>query len=198
MSVPVLPSTANTLDRVEERELVERAKHDAIAFGELYRRHRDAINRFALSRLRNRADAEDVTSEVFLRALRAIARYEERGIPFRSWLLRIAACAVVDHLRRQQPVEDIDQQRTLTAAATSLEDQVAGRDQVRRIGRAALQLPVRQREALALRLGHDLAVDEVARRMDRSPGAVKLLLHRAVRGVRAALPDEAAALELAS
>jgi RNA polymerase sigma-70 factor (ECF subfamily) len=197
VSVPVLPSTPDALDHLEERDLVERAKREPAAFGELYRRHQLAVYRFAYSRLRNQADAEDVTSEVFMRALVAIGRYQDRGYVFTSWLLQIAANVVVDQHRARRPIEDIDEHREL-AAEGSLEDLVAAGDQVRRIGLAARELPVRQREAFALRLGHDLKVDDVALRMGKSTGAVKLLVHRAVRGVRAAMPAEAAALELAS
>jgi RNA polymerase sigma-70 factor (ECF subfamily) len=197
VSVPVLPSTPDALDHLDERELVERAKREPAAFGELYRRHKLAVYRFAYSRLRNQADAEDVTSEVFMRALVAIRRYQDRGYAFTNWLFQIAANVVVDQHRARRPIEDIDEHPEL-AAEGSLEDLVAAGDQVRRIGLAARQLPVRQREAFALRLGHDLAVDDVALRMGKSTGAVKLLVHRAVRGVRAAMPAEAAALELAS
>jgi RNA polymerase sigma-70 factor (ECF subfamily) len=197
LSVPVLTSTPDALDRLEERELVERAKREPEAFGELYRRHQLDVYRFAYSRLRNEADAEDVTSEVFMRALVAIGRYQDRGYAFTSWLLQIAANVVVDQHRARRPIEDIDEHPEL-AAEGSLEDLVAAGDQVRRIGRAARELPVRQREAFALRLGHDLKVDDVALRMGKSPGAVKLLVHRAVRGVRAAMPADPAALELAS
>jgi RNA polymerase sigma-70 factor, ECF subfamily len=197
LSVPVRHSTSDALDRIEERDLVERAKREPAAFGELYRRHQLAVYRFACSRLGNEADAEDVTSDVFVKALLAIDRYEDRGFPFGSWLYRIAANAIADQHRARRPIEDIDEHPEL-AAEGSLEDLVAAGDQVRRIGRAARELPVRQREAFALRLGHDLKVDDVALRMGTSRGAAKLLLHRAVRGVRAAMPAEAAALELAS
>jgi len=197
LSVPVLPSTPDALDHLEERDLVERAKREPAAFGELYRRHQLDVYRLAYSRLGNQADAEDVTSEVFMRALVAIGRYQDRGYTFTSWLFRIAANLVVDRHRQSRPIEDIDEHQEL-AAEGSLEDLVAAGDRVRRIVQAAQQLPARQREALSLRFGGDLKVDDVALRMGTSPGAVKLLVHRAVRGVRAAMPAEAAALELAS
>jgi RNA polymerase sigma-70 factor, ECF subfamily len=193
----VSTSVGDALEHLEEPLLVERAKHDRSAFGELYRRHHGPVFRFAYSRLRNEADAEDVTADVFLRALRSIGRYQDRGIPFHNWLFQIAANAVVDHVRGLRPVEDLDEHPEL-AAPGSLEQLVAERDQVRRIGQAARELPARQRQAFALRLGHDMKADVVARRMGRSQGAVKLLVHRAVRGVRAALPAEDVALELAS
>lgn len=196
MSVPV-SSVVDPRDLLEERELVERAQRDPEAFGRLYERYRVRVYKFACARLRHPNDAEDVTSEVFLRALRAIGRYRYTGVPFRTWLFQIAANVIVDQLRRRRPVEDIDEHLEL-AAADNVEDLVARRDLVRRIRLAARPLPASQRTALALRFGHDLAVGEIADRMGRSEGAVKLLLHRAQRVVRAAIPAEAGDLELAS
>jgi RNA polymerase sigma-70 factor (ECF subfamily) len=186
LSVPVLPSTPDALDHLEERDLVERAKRDSEAFAELYRRHHRSVHRYAVSRLRNQADAEDATSDVFVKALLAIGRYEERGIPFRMWLFQIAVHRVADHWRARRPTEDLGECEGL-AAAGSLEDLVAERDQVRRVVQAAQQLPARQREVLSLRFGGDLKVNDVARRMHKTPGAVKLLQNRAVTGVRRAL-----------
>jgi DNA-directed RNA polymerase specialized sigma24 family protein len=70
-------------------------------------------------------------------------------------------------------------------------------DRLRRIGLAAQRLPARQRTVLALRFGHDLTHNAIARRMGRSPGAVELRQYRAVAGARAAVLAHANALELA-
>lgn len=133
-----------------------------------------------------------------MRAWQAIDRYQSDGAPFGAWLHRIASNAIVDQRRRRRaPVEDIDQHRNL-AAAGSVEDLVAGRDWMRRIGLAAQRLPARQGTVLALRFTHDMTLDAIARRMGRTRGAVKLLQYRAIAGVRAAVRAEANALELAS
>jgi RNA polymerase sigma-70 factor (ECF subfamily) len=185
--------------QIEERDLVERARHaDADAFGKLYERHRVRVHRFARSRLRNPHDAEDLTAEVFVRAWQAIGRYQPNDTPFGAWLHRIASNAIVDqHRRRRRLVEDIDQHHDL-AAPGSVEDLVAERDRLRRIRRAAGDLPAWQRTVLTLRFGHDLTYTAIARRTGRSQGAVKLLQHRAIARVRAALRAESEALELAS
>ena len=186
------------VDPLEERDLVERAKQDPEAFGRLYERHRIHVYRFACSRLRNPYDAEDVTAEVFMRAWQAIERYQSNGTPFAAWLNRITANAIVDQQRRRRwLVDDIDQHQDLVAAG-SVEDLVVERDRMRRIGLAAAQLPARQRSVLALRFSHDLTHNAIARRMGRSQGAVRLLHHRAITGLRAAVRAAADALELAS
>jgi RNA polymerase sigma-70 factor, ECF subfamily len=184
------------LDLLEERDLVERAKQDPRAFGWLYERYRVRVYRFACARLRNSHDAEDLTAEVFMRAWRAIGRYQPTGAPFATWLYRIASNAMVDQQRKRLGlVEDIDEHRDL-AAAGSVEDLVVERDRLRRIGLAAQRLPLRQRTVLALRFGHDLTHNAIARRMGWSRGAVKILQYRAVAGVRAVVHADANALEL--
>src|SRR5439155_24805163 len=91
-----------------EQALVERAKRDPSAFGELYDRHFLQIYRFVYSRVRDQATAEDVTSEVFMKALRSIGRYQDTGRPFSAWLYQIAVNAVADSFRALRPSEDID------------------------------------------------------------------------------------------
>jgi RNA polymerase sigma-70 factor (ECF subfamily) len=195
---PLGPPVVDPVDLLEEGDLVERAKRDAEAFGRLYERHRVRVYQFACSRLRNSHDAEDMTAEVFMRAWQAIGRYQSTGAPFTAWLYRTASNAIVDQQRKRRGVvEDIDQHRNL-AAAGSVEDVVAERDRVRRIGLVAQRLPARQRTVFALSFSHDLTHNAIARRMGRSRGAVKLLQYRAVAGVRAGVRAEAGAVELAS
>src|SRR5258705_2919516 len=75
---------------LDENSLVEHAKVDAAAFGELYQRYVARIYNYASYRTRNHHDAEDVTARVFQRALQHIPSYIDRGIPFSAWLYRIA------------------------------------------------------------------------------------------------------------
>src|SRR3989304_7964350 len=87
----------------EERELVERAiQRDREAFGELYDRHVVRFYRHIYYMVGNAAEAEDLTAQAFLRAWEAIPRYEVRGAPFVSWLLRIAHNLGVSHLRSRR------------------------------------------------------------------------------------------------
>ena len=86
--------------------LVQAAKAgDAAAFGELYERYRDAIYRFCLARTGTSHDAEDLTSDVFVKALNSIDRYQDRGLPFAAFLYRIARNAAIDRSRTlKQPL----------------------------------------------------------------------------------------------
>jgi DNA-directed RNA polymerase specialized sigma24 family protein len=87
-------------DDAEERLLVEAAKADPAKFGDLYEIHFERVYAFVAQRVRDRDTAEDLTSDVFHKALASLRNYESRGIPFVAWLLRIAANAVADQYKR--------------------------------------------------------------------------------------------------
>ena len=168
----------------DEIDLVERAKKDPNAFGELYDRHFHQIYRFVYSRVREQATAEDVTSEVFIKALRGIGRYQDTGRPFSAWLYQIAVNAVNDRYRATRPVEDIDEQIGLASGGPALEELALQHEEIRRIWASVEKLPASQRTAMVLKFQEDMKIDDIAAVMGRSPGAVKLLLHRGVGKVR--------------
>ena len=111
-----------------EEELVHRAqRHDAGAFGQLYEEHFDRIYRYIVLRVRNEADAEDLTQQVFLKALEHIGSYHYRGMPFASWLFRIAHNQVVDHWKKKsrEKVKLLTQDEMAEAGALSDDDPAA-------------------------------------------------------------------------
>ena len=171
-----------------ERELVDRAQRDPDAFGALYDRYFAQIYRFAYSRVRDQSLAEDVTSEVFFKALKNIKRYTYAGHPFSSWLYQIALNAVADHYRGQHGEVELEDASPLPDGAPPVLDEVVRRDRSRRIWAAIDQLPRQQRAAMVLKFGEDRKIDEIARIMGKSSGAVKLLLHRGVERLRRELP----------
>ena len=95
------------LQRDDERDLVERAKRDPRQFGALYDRHFQQIYRFVYSRVREQTAAEDVTSEIFIKALKAMPRYQDTGRPFAAWLYQIAVNAIADRYRTLRPSDRI-------------------------------------------------------------------------------------------
>ena len=170
--------------RDDERDLVERAKYDPGAFGELYDRHFMQIYKFVYSRVRDQSVAEDVTSDVFMKALRSIGRYQDTGRPISAWLYQIAMNAVADRYRSSRLLEDIDEQRDLAAAGPGLEQVAAQRDELRRIWAVVETLPKQQRVAMVLKFQEDMKIEDIAGVMGKSSGAVKLLIHRGVMKVR--------------
>src|SRR5437870_10155068 len=119
-------------DRFEERELVERAKLDPDAFGALYDRYFPQIYRFAYSRVRDQSLAEDVTSEVFFKALRNIKRYTYSGHAFSSWLYQITLKAAAVHYSGQHGEVELESGASLTSGASSVADEGECRDRTGR------------------------------------------------------------------
>ena len=165
----------------EERLLVEAAQRDPSRFAELYERHFERIYAYVAHRLRDRDAAEDLTAEVFHRALAGLPRYEWRGAPFGAWLIRIAANAVADRVKRAS--------RELTTEA--LPDRAADPDvDLADVERAALLfrlvdgLPADQRRVIVERYVEERSIREIAARLERSEGAVKQLQLRALQTLR--------------
>ena len=164
------------------RLAVERAKAgDREAIRYLYVRYADNIYSYVASLLRNHHEAEDVTQQVFAKLPDSLQRYEDRGAPFLSWLVRLARNAAIDQLRTRRAVPVAEPIITETA------DDGATRDR-REILRAALAgLPEDQREIIVLRHVGGLAPAEIAARLGRSESAVNGLHHRGRRALRAEL-----------
>ncbi|TME45529.1 MAG: sigma-70 family RNA polymerase sigma factor [Chloroflexi bacterium] len=184
-----------TLPRAYEDQLVERAKQDADAFGELYDHYFGQIYRFVCSRLHDQDSAEDVTSEVFFKALRAIGRYKPSGHPFSAWLYQISVNAINDHYRSRRPVSSLDAAIAVADPQRPVAERVVDSAEAARVWAAIDELPAQQRTAMTLKLGEDLKLAQIGRIMGKSEGAVKLLIHRGMIGVRQRLNVTAAVHE---
>jgi RNA polymerase sigma-70 factor (ECF subfamily) len=151
------------------------------------------VYRYVYARLRDREAAEDVTSEVFFKALRGIDGYRHKGRPFSAWLYQIAANAVIDHVRARRPTVGLEEATEPPDARTSVDDAVMARLDLGRVWAAMDKLTAPQQQAIALKLAADLSVADIAACMGRSEGAVKLLVHRGLGAVRAELAGPGAA-----
>jgi len=160
-----------------EAELIAAAQHDPAAFSVLYEEHFDPVYAFVARRVSSRAEAEDVTSVVFQKALAALPRYEWRGIPFVAWLLRIARNEVARQQRRpaDEPLAD-----DLSAGQDEIEDA----QQHALVFRLLRALPEDQRRVLTLRFAHDQSIRQVATALGKTEGAVKQLQHRGLETLR--------------
>jgi RNA polymerase sigma-70 factor (ECF subfamily) len=162
---------------------VDKAQLDG-EFSELYKAHLRDVYSYAYYRVGNHHDAEDLTEQTFLQAYRHFERAlgESDGRPLRPWLIRIAhnlaANLYRDRSRRPQtPIDDPDALRT----THTTEDLVEGRDELARILEAIKELPEDRREALIMRFALGMDNREIARAMDRTDGATKVLIHRAIK-----------------
>lgn len=157
---------------------------DASAFGELYERYRDAIYRFCLARTGTAHDAEDLTSDVFVKAMKSLDRYQDRGLPFAAFLYRIARNAAIDRSRTlKQPLsfdgllvepsskQDVEHEATLAADRSILLAALA-------------KLKPEHREVIALRFIEGYAALEVGQMLGKTEGAIRTLQHRALERLR--------------
>lgn len=170
----------------DEKALIERAKEDKEAFGQLYELYVDRIYNYVYYRTGNVADAEDLTAKIFVRAMKHIPRYKDKGVPFSAWLYRIAHNLVAnwhrDNSRRQMvALDDITHwhvgDESPEFATQLMEDKSALLAAIRR-------LPADRQELLILKFVERLSNAEIGNIMGRSEGAIKSLYHRTLLSLR--------------
>jgi RNA polymerase sigma-70 factor, ECF subfamily len=163
---------------------------DRPAFEDLYRDYLGRIYAYVRAQVGSAADAEDVTSQVFMNAYQAYPRFETRNSTPAAWLFRIARNATLDHFRASQRRDRL--RRTIEREPQAEED--PARKAEERIQYAALlarvaALPERQRDAISLRHS-GLSFDEVGSLLGCSEDAAKMLYHRALKALREAVHKE--------
>lgn len=177
-----MAAAVDDVDVERDRNLVLRAQAgDDLAFASLYNRYHQRLIRFAVRRVGNRADAEEIAQEAFARAYRALPDFgAERR--FYSWLSVITARLCIDSLRRgwRCEVGDIVDQPMIDAAFERIERD----DDVARLLTAMDRLNPRHREVLELREREGWAYQRIADHYDVSLGTVEALLWRARKALR--------------
>ena len=188
------------LDR--DRPLVEAARIDPLRFDALYRRYLAQVYSYAYYELGDHHEAEDATERTFLAALRGLERFEERARPadgegastFRVWLFQIARNMIANQRRgrRRHPQVPLEA-AALVADPLDLEGRVAVRDEAAAAWNAVGRLPADRRRALVLRFVEEMSTAEIAGILGRTEGAVRVLIHRALRTVARDLAHAAGA-----
>jgi RNA polymerase sigma-70 factor (ECF subfamily) len=183
---------ANEMTHHEDRALVASAKERREAFDALYLKYLKKVYTYIYYRVGNKEDAEDITESVFLHALLHLDRYQDRGIPFSAWLLRIAHNLVANWhrntgRRRMVVLESAD---GFQDPAPTPEETMEIHEDVRQLREALMGLPVERQQALILRFAEGLKHKEIGEVMGKSAGAVKVLVHRSLISLHRGLLDK--------
>jgi RNA polymerase sigma-70 factor (ECF subfamily) len=175
----------------DEPSLIERAKrYDQKAISELYKRHVQSIYRYIYYRVGDVNVAEDLTADVFLRALEGLEGFTYRGIPFSAWLHRIAQARVTDYFRQQARRELLPLDERLVATEKGLQAMLEARLDHEELQSAIAQLTTDQQQVIILKFVEGLSNAEVARILSKSEGAVKSLQHRALNSLQRIMGGE--------
>lgn len=181
---------AGKLDRTgasteaDERLLVQAAQEDPQRFCELYERHFHAIYAFVARRVGDRDLAEDLTADVFYKALEALPRFDWRGVPFGVWLFRIAANRVADQWK--SAAKDGGQVSVEPATEAEFERACLSARLFEMVG----DLPKEQQRVVQLRFAAGHSIREIAGKLKKTDGAVKQLQFRALQTLRTRMGDK--------
>jgi RNA polymerase sigma-70 factor, ECF subfamily len=163
------------------RALVERAQSgDRSALEELYLMHFDRIYSYLHMSVGNRHDAEDLTTQTFLKMLESIGKFRFRSAPFSAWLFRIAHNLAMDHVRacrRWQPEEEVPEPSEQEPSAEAQALQSIGRQSMLEL---IEHLSPEQQQVLTLKFVFNFANADVATILGKTEGAIKSLQHRAL------------------
>ncbi|MDD4901979.1 MAG: sigma-70 family RNA polymerase sigma factor [Patescibacteria group bacterium] len=165
-----------------EAELVEKAKVDDQAFSILYQHYFPKIYGYVQKRVSGRETAEDIVSQVFLKAFGHRQKYQSRGFSFGAWLYRIATNALTDHYRRQGShlEEAITDDSAREPAGENLTEELIQKSDRQAIEKVLNKMPERYRQAVYLRYFAEMEIFEIAETLQLPKTHVSVILHRAL------------------
>jgi RNA polymerase sigma-70 factor (ECF subfamily) len=172
--------------------LVKRAQAgDQAAVGAIYDRLAGRVYRFALFRVGNRADAEDLMQRVFLKMIESLPRYQSRGIPFEAWFFRLARNSVIDHLRTRRPVQPLETLAGIDGQLPGPEESTELALEFMRLEEALEKLTPVQQEVIGYRFMAGLSAREIGLVIGKREGSVRALQFRALQALRRSLASDA-------
>jgi RNA polymerase sigma-70 factor, ECF subfamily len=179
------PAQKSAPQGMDERLLVQAAQRDPAKFEALYELYFERVYYFLVRRVRDRATAEDLTSEVFHKALAHLPSYEWRGAPFAAWLFRIAHNALADQYKRAAREHPSQEDQTGAIAQQELSSfEMEAIDYHARLFRLVDHLPAVQRQVIRERFVEQRTIREIAARLNKTEGAIKQLQLRALQTLR--------------
>ena len=172
------------MDADSQRRLSEARRSLETKLAGLYSEYYDKIARYASVHIGNRADAEDIAGEVFLKALESLGSYEERGIPMQAWLFKIAHNKVVDYSRKMSKRKTVDIDGVTIESGSGPEKIAEIRIEFDKVKRAMEELTREQREVLSLRFYGGFTSKETAMILGKTDGAAREMQRAAVEKLR--------------
>jgi len=167
----------------DERRLVDRAQSgDGEAFAQLYEAYLDRVYRFIFFRVTDAQIAEDLTSEVFLKAWENLGRYHPHG-PFLAWLYAIARNTVIDSYRTKKPTVSLEEAAPIAAQDDKLDDQMQFQFEMQAVQAAMQHLTQEQQEVITLKFIAEYDTTQIAEHMGKSEGAIRALQMRALQAL---------------
>jgi RNA polymerase sigma-70 factor (ECF subfamily) len=170
----------------DDLALVGRARKDMSAFSALYERYATQVYRYLLVRVGNVHDAQDLTSQTFMAAMKGLNTYQGQS-PFPAWLLGIARNKAADLFRRKHPDIELDEAEEISDSGEGLDEVVDRQMAVEQVARKLQTISPDRAEALSLRLFAGLEVPEIAQMMNKNEAAVRMLVFRGLRDLQAQL-----------
>jgi RNA polymerase sigma-70 factor (ECF subfamily) len=175
----------NGYKQSEDAERISRAQDgDVEAFGDLYQKYLNPIYRYIRVRVAESRTAEDLTEAVFLRSFEALGDYEERGLPFSAFLFKVTRNLLVDHYRQQKDEAPLETAERVTVQEPALDEQLIEKEATSALREALSDLPPDYQDVIRLRVLLSMPTATVADWMNRSEGAIRVLLHRALKNLR--------------
>jgi RNA polymerase sigma-70 factor, ECF subfamily len=170
---------------IEESTVARAINGDGEAFAQLYQEYLDKIYRYIYLRTGNQEKAEDLTQEVFARALEAIGHYKWRNLPFSSWLFRIAHNQIIDSIRKESKIEKMEWDDNIVPSHDfDPERTTQHKLEAEELTEMIKKLSPAQREVISLRFGAELSVAETADALGKNTGTIKALQHNAIISLR--------------
>lgn len=153
---------------------------DEQAFTILYDENIDVIYRFVEIRVGDPQTAEDLTSKIFMKSWEKLSTFQDRGVPFRAWVFRIARNAIIDHYRTRKDVAPLELVSNTSDGTQPMGEKLANDMDAEQVLALMEQLTSSQRQVLILRLMDGLTTDEAAANLNKRAGAVRALHMRAL------------------
>lgn len=176
----------------EERRLIEAAQRDRAGFAGVYEKYFVLVYAYVARRTRSRDETEDLTAEVFRKALENISKFKWTGAPFATWLFRIASNLIADRAKRMARDANIPLSESMVSSAGGSQWQIEleGIERQAKLFQFVDELNDDQRRVVAMRFAEERSIREIADALSRSEGAVKQLQFRALKNLRSKLAKE--------